>query len=410
MAKVAVLGFGTVGSGVWEILSKNADVCARRAGVPVEVGYICDIRDFSGHEAAGLFVNNIEPILQDKDVKVVVETIGGLHPAYEYVRAALESGRCAVTSNKELVAEKGAELMRIAKEHGACFLFEASVGGGTPVIGPMHRDLAANHILSIEGIVNGTTNFMLTRMRQAGLSFEQALAEAQALGYAETRDPSADVDGIDAKRKIAILASLAFGRHIPPEAVPARGIRAVSPQDVALAAQLGCAVKLVAWAREGAPGRIEAAVEPMLVRHEDLLSGVDDVFNAVRVRCDMLGDTLFYGRGAGKLPTASAVVADVIDALKNGVKIHDSLFWQESAPIEGLYGDSTPADHYVRLENATEAVAKDLFGQQIEMLDTSDGEAVFTLRGVTSGRLAELCAKARAAGVRVGNTLKWMAE
>ena len=182
MAKVAVLGFGTVGSGVWEILSKNADVCARRAGVPVEVGYICDIRDFSGHEAAGLFVNNIEPILQDKAVKVVVETIGGLHPAYEYVRAALESGRCAVTSNKELVAEKGAELMRIAKEHGACFLFEASVGGGTPVIGPMHRDLAANHILSIEGIVNGTTNFMLTRMRQAGLSFEQALAEAQALG------------------------------------------------------------------------------------------------------------------------------------------------------------------------------------------------------------------------------------
>ena len=271
MAKVAILGFGTVGSGVWEILSQNAGVCARRAGVPVEVGYICDIRDFSAHQAAGLFVNNIEPILQDKDVKVVVETIGGLHPAYEYVRAALESGRCVVTSNKELVAEKGTELMRIAKAHGVCFLFEASVGGGTPVIGPMHRDLAANHILSVEGIVNGTTNFMLTRMRQAGLSFEQALAEAQALGYAETRDPSADVDGIDAKRKIAILASLAFGRHVPPEAVPARGIRAVTPQDVALAAQLGCAVKLVAWAREGAPGRIEAAVEPMLVRNEDLL-------------------------------------------------------------------------------------------------------------------------------------------
>lgn len=222
MAKVAILGFGTVGSGVWEILSQNAGVCARRAGVPVEVGYICDIRDFSAHQAAGLFVNNIEPILQDKDVKVVVETIGGLHPAYEYVRAALESGRCVVTSNKELVAEKGTELMRIAKAHGVCFLFEASVGGGTPVIGPMHRDLAANHILSVEGIVNGTTNFMLTRMRQAGLSFEQALAEAQALGYAETRDPSADVDGIDAKRKIAILASLAFGRHVPPEAVPAR--------------------------------------------------------------------------------------------------------------------------------------------------------------------------------------------
>ena len=330
MAKVAILGFGTVGSGVWEILSQNAGVCARRAGVPVEVGYICDIRDFSAHQAAGLFVTHIEPILQDKDVKVVVETIGGLHPAYEYVRAALESGRCVVTSNKELVAEKGTGLMRIAKAHGVCFLFEASVGGGTPVIGPMHRDLAANHILSVEGIVNGTTNFMLTRMRQAGLSFEQALAEAQALGYAETRDPSADVDGIDAKRKIAILASLAFGRHVPPEAVPARGIRAVTPQDVALAAQLGCAVKLVAWAREGAPGRIEAAVEPMLVRNEDLLSDVDDVFNAVRVRCDMLGDTVFYGRGAGKLPTASAVVADVAEALREGAAVHDTLWWRDA--------------------------------------------------------------------------------
>ena len=291
-----------------------------------------------------------------------------------------------------------------------CFLFEASVGGGTPIITPMHQCMAANVISEIAGIVNGTTNFMLTKMARENMDFGAALKLAQSLGYAETIDPSADVDGIDAQRKISILASLAFGRHFFPQNVPTRGIRDVSVKDIALAARQGAAVRLIAWARRGDDGSVALAVEPMLIPRENQLAGVEDVFNAVLVKGDMLGDVVFYGKGAGKLPTASAVVADVIDALKNGVKIHDSLFWQESAPIEGLYGDSTPADHYVRLENATEAVAKDLFGQQIEMLDTSDGEAVFTLRGVTSGRLAELCAKARAAGVRVGNTLKWMAE
>lgn len=410
MAKVAILGFGTVGSGVWEILSQNAGVCARRAGVPVEVGYICDIRDFSAHQAAGLFVNNIEPILQDKDVKVVVETIGGLHPAYEYVRAALESGRCVVTSNKELVAEKGTELMRIAKAHSVCFLFEASVGGGTPVIGPMHRDLAANHILSVEGIVNGTTNFMLTRMRQAGLSFEQALAEAQALGYAETRDPSADVDGIDAKRKIAILASLAFGRHVPPEAVPARGIRAVTPQDVALAAQLGCAVKLVAWAREGAPGRIEAAVEPMLVRNEDLLSDVDDVFNAVRVRCDMLGDTVFYGRGAGKLPTASAVVADVAEALREGAAVHDTLWW--APPLAGgeTLADTRRADTLLRFSGAGAAQLAAALGGAAQLLWQSEGQCAFLVRAAAPGDVRAAQARAQKAGAFCENTLRMLAE
>ena len=338
------------------------------------------------------------------------ETIGGLKPAYFYVKSALESGRHVVTSNKELVATHGAELLAIARRRGVCFLFEASVGGGTPIITPMHQCMAANVISEIAGIVNGTTNFMLTKMARENMDFGAALKLAQSLGYAETIDHSADVDGIDAQRKISILASLAFGRHFFPQNVPTRGIRDVSVKDIALAARQGAAVRLIAWARRGDDGSVALAVEPMLIPRENQLAGVEDVFNAVLVKGDMLGDVVFYGKGAGKLPTASAVVADVIDALKNGVKIHDSLFWQESAPIEGLYGDSTPADHYVRLENATEAVAKDLFGQQIEMLDTSDGEAVFTLRGVTSGRLAELCAKARAAGVRVGNTLKWMAE
>ena len=410
MAKVAILGFGTVGSGVWEILSKNAGVAAKRAGVPLEVGYICDIRDFSSHEAAGLFVNSIEPILRDEDVKVVVETIGGLHPAYEYVRAALESGRSVATSNKELVAEKGAELMRIAKEHGVCFLFEASVGGGTPVIGPMHRDLAANHILSVEGIVNGTTNFMLTRMQQAGLGFDEALAEAQALGYAETRDPSADVDGIDAKRKIAILASLAFGRHIPPEAVPVRGIRAVTSRDVALAAQLGCAVKLVAWARESAPGCVEAAVEPMLVKREDILSGVEDVFNAVRVRCDMLGDAVFYGRGAGKLPTASAVVADVAEALREGVAIHDTLWW--AMPLAGgeTLADTRCADTLLRFSGAPANVLAGVLGEEAQLLWEEEGQCAFLLRGAACPQLEAAKANAQKAGAVCENILRMLAE
>ena len=324
--------------------------------------------------------------------------------------AALESGRCVVTSNKELVAEKGTGLMRIAKAHGVCFLFEASVGGGTPVIGPMHRDLAANHILSVEGIVNGTTNFMLTRMRQAGLSFEQALAEAQALGYAETRDPSADVDGIDAKRKIAILASLAFGRHVPPEAVPARGIRAVTPQDVALAAQLGCAVKLVAWAREGAPGRIEAAVEPMLVRNEDLLSDVDDVFNAVRVRCDMLGDTVFYGRGAGKLPTASAVVADVAEALREGAAVHDTLWW--APPLAGgeTLAGTRRADTLLRFSGAGAAQLAAALGGAAQLLWQGEGQCAFLARAAAPGDVRAAQARAQKAGAFCENTLRMLAE
>ena len=410
MAKIAILGFGTVGGGVLEVLRRNAASVSRRAGQPVEVKYILDIRDFSNHPDAALFVDNIDTILADPEIKVVVETIGGTKFAYPYVRKALESGRSVVTSNKEMVATYGAELLALAREHKVAFLFEASVGGGTPIITPMHQCLAANVISQVQGIVNGTTNFMLTKMAREEMGFEDALKIAQQLGYAETKDPGDDVDGPDACRKIAILASIAFGHHFYPKNIPTRGIRGITVADIAAAARLDCVIKLIAWAKRDETGRVTAAVEPMLVPKSNQLASVDDVFNAVLVKGDMLGDVVFYGKGAGKLPTASAVVADVIDALKNGVKIHDSLFWQESAPIEGLYGDSTPADHYVRLENATEAVAKDLFGQQIEMLDTSDGEAVFTLRGVTSGRLAELCAKARAAGVRVGNTLKWMAE
>ena len=325
MAKIAIMGFGTVGSGVLEVCRRNAASIARRAGEPVEVKYILDVRDFSDSPDAALFTKSLDTILQDPEVKVVVETIGGTKFAYPYVRQCLESGRSVCTSNKEMVATYGAELLALAREHGVAFLFEASVGGGTPIITPMHQCLAANHISRIQGIVNGTTNFMLTKMKRENMSFEQALKIAQQLGYAETKDPGDDVDGRDACRKIAILASLACGHHIYPDNIPTRGIREITVTDVKAAEKLDCAIKLIAWYDEGKEGQMAVGVEPMLVPYANQLAGVDDVFNAVLMQGDMLGDVVFYGKGAGKLPTASAVVADVIDALKEGSKIHDSL-------------------------------------------------------------------------------------
>lgn len=409
MAKIAILGYGTVGSGVLEVLRRNEQSITRRAGQPVSVAYICDIRDFSQHPDAALFVNQIDVILNDAEVRVVVETIGGIKPAYFYVKQSLESGRHVVTSNKELVATHGAELLALARKKGVCFLFEASVGGGTPVITPMHQCLAANLVTGVQGIVNGTTNFMLTKMSREGMSFDEALALAQSLGYAETIDPSADVDGIDAQRKIAILASLAFGQHVYPQNVPARGIRAVTVRDMALAARLNCAVRLIAWAQRCENGCVACGVEPCLVPRSNQLAGVEDVYNAVLVKGDMLGDVVFYGKGAGKLPTASAVVADVIDALKNGVKIHDSLFWQESVPMDGLYEDTTPYDYYVRLPHVTGAVAKNIFGAA-ELVEESAQDVVFLLRKITAVTLTRLCEKAADNGICVGITMKLLAE
>ena len=272
MAKIAILGFGTVGSGVLEVLRVNAARVARRVGQKVEVKYICDIRDFSAHPDADLFVKNLEPILQDPEVSVVVETIGGTKVAYPYVKAALESGRHVATSNKELVATHGAELLALARKKGVCFLFEASVGGGTPVITPMYQCLAANVLDEVHGIVNGTTNFMLTKMEREGMDFDEALKLAQSLGYAETIDPSADVDGIDAQRKICILASILFGHHFYPQNVAIRGIRSVNVKDIALAKRQNAAVKLIAWARQ-TPDGPALGVEPMLVPRESHWQG-----------------------------------------------------------------------------------------------------------------------------------------
>ena len=378
MAKIAIMGFGTVGSGVLEVCRRNAASIARRAGEPVEVKYILDVRDFSDSPDAALFVKDINVILNDPEVKVVVETIGGTRFAYPYVRQCLESGRSVCTSNKEMVATYGAELLALAREHKAAFLFEASVGGGTPIITPMHQCLAANQISQIQGIVNGTTNFMLTKMKRESMGFDAALKIAQQLGYAETKDPGDDVDGRDACRKIAILSSLACGHHVYPDNIPARGIRDVTVEDVKAAEQLDCAIKLIAWYHEnpeGAADAFSAGVEPMLVPESNQLAGVNDVFNAVLMQGDMLGDVVFYGKGAGKLATASAVVADMLDSIEHKDN-RRRIFWGDGSKHLLRPLDTLQSAWYVRFKGAQKDVEELL---PVESL-TEPAEGVFVVQ------------------------------
>lgn len=366
MANIAILGFGNIGSGTLEVLRASAQGVARRAGEPVEVKYICDVRDFSSHPDAKLFVKDIAPVLADESVSVVVETIGGTRFAYPMVKAVLEAGKSVATSNKELVATHGAELLAIAREKKCAFLFEASVGGGMPLIKPVSECLAVNRIEKLYGIVNGTTNFMLTKM-SGGMDFDESLREAQRLGYAETIDPSADVDGIDAQRKTAILASMLTGRHIHPEDVPTRGIRDVSVRDIELAESLGCTVRLIAWVDND--DAFACGVEPCLVDNANRIAGVEDVYNGVLIQCDMLEDVMFYGRGAGKLPTASSVVSDVADAVRYADSMNDTLFWEE-APAKGSpYEDARVHEYYVRTAQGAESVPG-----VTRVLGTQDGE------------------------------------
>ena len=409
MAKIAIMGFGTVGSGVLEVCRRNAASIARRAGEPVEVKYILDVRDFSNHPDAALFVKSIDTSLADPEVKVVVETIGGTKFAYPFVKACLESGRSVCTSNKEMVATYGAELLALARANKAAFLFEASVGGGTPIITPMHQCLAANHISAIQGIVNGTTNFMLTKMKRENMGFDAALKIAQDLGYAETKDPGDDVDGRDACRKIAILASLACGHHVYPAAIPTRGIRDITVADIAAAEGLHCAIKLIAWYHEGENGApMAAGVEPMLVPAENQLAGVDDVFNAVLMQGDMLGDVVFYGKGAGKLPTASAVVADVVDALKEGSAVHDSLFWQPAPPPEGQLTDATPHAWYLRVRGVPAAVLPAAAGQG-RLVFEKDGECAYLIDKATAAEVDAAEQKLQVLGGQIALRLKMLA-
>lgn len=330
MIKIALLGYGTVGSGVAEVLEKNRAAIERKAGQAIEIGYILDIRDFPGSPYRARFVRDFSVIRNDPEISVVVETMGGLEPAFTYIREALEAGKSVVTANKELIAQKGARLLTLAEQMNKNLFFEASVGGGIPIIKPIHQCLGANEISEIAGILNGTTNFILTKMHREDMSFSGALALAQELGYAE-RDPAADVEGQDACRKICILASLAFGSHICPDEVYTCGITGLTRADMACAAAWGGVVKLIARASRLPDGRVAAMVAPAFVPAESQLSSVDGVYNGILVRGDVTGDVIFYGKGAGKLPTASAVVSDVIDAVKATGTVR-TLRWREAEP------------------------------------------------------------------------------
>lgn len=313
MIRIALLGFGVVGSGTAEVLTENRPLLAARAGEEIEIRYILDRREFPDHPLGDRVVHDIAPILADPEVRVVAEMMGGAHPAYEFTRAALEAGKSVVTSNKEVVATFGAELLEIARAHGVSYLFEASVGGGIPIIRPLRDDLSSNRILSVSGILNGTTNFILTEMGESGATFSSALAEAQKRGYAEA-DPTADVEGLDAARKIVILAALSFGVLLSPAEIAVTGITKLTEEQTEVAESLGCAVKLIGHT-ERIGERVLALVAPHMVTAENPLRHVNGVYNGILVDGNMLGRAFFYGAGAGKLPTASAVVADILNAV-----------------------------------------------------------------------------------------------
>ncbi len=361
MAKIAVLGYGVVGSGTVEVFYKNKESLEKKAGQELDIKYILDVRDFDDSPYKDKFVKNFDVILNDPEVTVVAEVIGGLKFSYGYVKSALEAGKSVVTSNKELVAAKGAELLAIAKEKNVNFFFEASVGGGIPIIKPLHACLSANEIDEIAGILNGTTNFILTKMIRDGMGFDEALKIAQDLGYAE-REPSADVDGHDTCRKICILASLAFGKHVYPESVHTEGITKVTLDDVEYSDSYGAKIKLIGCAKREENDEISIGVFPAIIKDESQLAGVNDVFNAILVRGDATGDVVFYGKGAGKLPTASAVVSDIISAVKaDNTSI--TLTWNDSEQnfIRGF--DAFNCADYVRVKGVSKDTVTAAFGE-----------------------------------------------
>ena len=373
MVNVAILGFGVVGSGVAEVLATNGPHIDQKVDDLIRLKYILDVRDFPDSPFADKVVHDFSVIENDPEVSIVVETIGGAKAALDFTRRALRAGKSVVTSNKELVAEHGCELFKLAAEKGVSYLFEASVGGGIPILRPLNQCLAANEIEEITGILNGTTNYILTRMIRGGLSFDAALKEAQANGYAE-QDPTADIEGHDACRKICILASLAFGRHIYPRQVPAEGITGVTLSDVAWAEACGKKLKLLGRAIRQADGRVCAYVSPHLVDVENPLAGVEDVFNAIAVKGNAIGDVMFYGRGAGKLPTASAVVADVIDAAKHRDE-KKRVFWAEGGEDTTVSPDGLASAWYVRGSGDAGAVQAALPGARLlERADAPAGE------------------------------------
>ena len=388
--KIAVLGYGTVGSGVVEVLKVNKENIARRARQEIEVKYVLDLREFPDDPVAEILVHNFDVIVNDPEVGIVVETMGGVNPAYEYAKRALEAGKSVCTSNKELVARHGAELLELARTKNVNFLFEASVGGGIPIIRPLNQSLTADEIEEITGILNGTTNYILTQMREEGVDFETALKDAQAKGFAE-RNPAADIEGFDACRKIAILTSLAYGMQVQFEEIQTEGITKITDTDIRYADALGANIKLFASSRK-VDGKVYAMVAPKMIRPNHPLFSVNGVFNAILVRGNVLGDVMFYGSGAGKLPTASAVVSDVVDATKHdGINIMQ--IWN-SKKLELADTGSLKNQFFVRVKESNREKAEKLFGfRELAKLGDMPEEFAFVTDEISEKEFAEKAAQ-----------------
>ena len=389
--KIAVMGYGTIGSGVVDVLRINKEKITKRAGEPVDVKYILDLREFPGDPMEDAIVHDYQTIVNDPEIGIVVETMGGVEPAYTFVKAMLEAGKQVATSNKNLVAAKGAELIKIARDHNVNFQFEASVGGGIPIIRPLNKCLTADEIEEITGILNGTTNYMLTKMAEEGADFDEVLKDAQEKGYAE-KDPTADVEGYDACRKIAILSSLAYERYFDFEDIYTEGITKITPEDMEYAAKLGRTIKLLGTSRRLADGTCYAMVAPFMLGQNSPLYSVNDVFNAVFVHGNMLGDAMFYGSGAGKLPTASAVVGDIVDAAKH-LHVNIVTNWNSTpAVLKPL--DEVTGRFFVRIKKEAAEEAKKVFGDvEIISLGQLPQECAFITDEMTQGAFEEKLAQ-----------------
>lgn len=389
MVNIAVLGYGTVGSGVVEIINTNRDIVNSKAGQEIHVKYVLDLRDFPGDPVEEVLVHDYSVIVNDPEVEIVVEVMGGVEPAYTFVKSALEAGKSVCTSNKELVAKHGAELLKIAKEHNRNFLFEASVGGGIPIIRPLNQHLTADKICEITGILNGTTNYILTKMDREGLDFDTVLKQAQDLGYAE-RNPAADVEGFDACRKIAILASLAYGESVDYEDVYTEGITNISDMDFKYAEKMNRSIKLLGKCKSEENG-IVVSVTPRLVGPEHPLYNVSGVVNGILVRGNVVGDLVFIGSGAGKLPTASAVVSDVVDAVRH-LNVTTITIWEEKKLSVLDFAKSKKA-FFVRIAGEDKEKVEKVFGKVSYIEAGIEGELGFITKSISEEEYDEMSKK-----------------
>lgn len=389
MIQVAVMGYGTVGSGVVEVIEKNKAEINKKSGEDINIKYILDLRDFPGDPYADKVVHDVEQILTDPEVKIICETMGGIKPAYDFTKRALLAGKSVCTSNKELVASHGPELIRIAHENKCNYLFEASVGGGIPIIRPLNYSLTAEKIDAITGILNGTTNYILTKMEKEGADFDDVLKEAQEKGYAE-RNPEADVEGYDACRKIAILSSLMCGKNVKYEDIYTEGITKITATDFVYARKMGKTIKLLAQSKEE-NGRFYAMVAPFMISRDHPLYMVNDVFNAVCVHGNMLGDSMYYGKGAGKLPTASAVVSDVVDCARHIGKVIMCFWDHEDVILTGI--EQASRRFFVRVEADKESKALQTFGSASVIEADVPGEFAFVTDWMTEKEFNEKAEK-----------------